>query len=82
MVYNLDGLVEPTGVSNASSSHPAQDTDRVRRLRTGAGNTATAGPLGVELLELLTDPDIGLVLDSWIDADGAPQGNAATYVDR
>jgi len=30
----------------------------------------------------LTDPDpnLGMHLDSWIDADGSVQGNAATYI--
>ena len=80
--YNLDGLVEPTGVSNAATAHPATDPARVAELRRGSLNAGTSGPLGVEILQLLTDPDNGLVLDSWIDADGQPQGNAAAYVAR
>ena len=35
-----------------------------------------AGPLGLRLVRRLTDPDFGIVLDSWLDADGLPQGNA------
>ncbi|MCA9604512.1 MAG: hypothetical protein KC619_02885 [Myxococcales bacterium] len=82
VTYNLDGLVEPTGVSNAATAHPATDPARVAELRRGSLNAGTSGPLGVEILQLLTDPDNGLVLDSWIDADGQPQGNAAAYVAR
>ncbi len=80
--YNLDGIVEPTGVSNVGTSHPAQDPSRVAALRTGSLNPGMAGPLGVQLIQLLADPDLGIVLDSWIDADGAAQGGAAVYVDR
>jgi hypothetical protein len=35
-----------------------------------------AGPLGATLLRLLADPDQGLVLDAWFDADGQPGGQA------
>ncbi len=28
------------------------------------------------------DPDVGVVLDSWLDADGDPHGNAATCMVR
>lgn len=81
VVYNLDGLVEANGVSNTSSAHPARDPERVQRLRVGASNSRTAGPLGVNVIETLTDPNIGVVLDSWFDADGQPQGNANDFVD-
>ena len=39
-----------------------------------------AGPLNRLLLERLTDPDLGLVLDSWLDADGNAAGDAANYI--
>ncbi|GAB5545666.1 MAG: hypothetical protein RLO52_22780 [Sandaracinaceae bacterium] len=81
VVYNLDGLVEANGISNASSSHPALDRERVRGLRIGATNPYTSGPLGADLTQLLADPDVGVVLDSWIDADGAAQGDAADYIE-
>jgi hypothetical protein len=32
------------------------------------------------LIQLLADPVNGVVLDAWLDANGAPQGNASTYV--
>ena len=39
-----------------------------------------AGPLGATLIQRLADPQNGIVLDSWLDANGASRGNAATYV--
>jgi quinol monooxygenase YgiN len=39
-----------------------------------------SGALGADLLFKLADPNTYLVLDSWIDANGALQGNAANYV--
>jgi hypothetical protein len=80
--YNLDGLVEPNGVQNTSSSHPALDRAAVSRLRQGSQSPYMSGPLGATLLSKLTDPAVGVVLDSWIDADGQPQGNANAYVNR
>ena len=80
--YNLDGTVEPNGVQNGSSAHPALDRERVRELRGGALNPYLSGPLGAELIQLLSDPDVGVVLDSWVDADGVPGGNAAAYMAR
>ncbi len=80
-VYNLDGLVEPNGIQNTGSSHAAQDP-RVRDLRAGALTPNLSGPLGARLIQRLTDPDVGIVLDSWIDANGQPQGNAGNYIAR
>jgi hypothetical protein len=80
--YNLDGLVEPTGAQNTSSGHPALDRDRVSRLRAGSLNPNLSGPLGAELIQTLTDPVAGVVLDSWIDADGQPGGGAAEFLIR
>jgi hypothetical protein len=80
VVYNLDGLVEANGVSNAAGSHPAQDRDRMRALRLGASNPYTTGPLGTDIVQMLSDPTVGVVLDSWFDANGAAQGNAATFL--
>ncbi|MGE0791254.1 MAG: hypothetical protein AB7S26_36610 [Sandaracinaceae bacterium] len=81
VAYNLDGFVEPDGTSNTSSSHPAQ-SPRVGTLRSGANNAGMSGPLGRELIQRLTDPQFGIILDSWIDADGQPQGNAANYINN
>jgi hypothetical protein len=80
VVYNLDGIVEAGGVSNASSSHPSQDPARTSALRVGSTNPQMSGPLGGDLVEMLADPDVGVVLDSWLDADGQAQGNAADYL--
>lgn len=82
VVYNLDGLVEANGVQNTSSAHPAQNRERVSNLRGGSTTPYVSGPLGARLITLLSDPNVGVVLDSWIDANGAPQGNAAGYVAR
>ncbi|RLB47591.1 MAG: hypothetical protein DRJ42_25080, partial [Deltaproteobacteria bacterium] len=81
-VYNLDGLVEVNGIQNTGSAHPAQDRDRVRELRGGALNAYTSGPLGARVVQRLADPAVGVVLDSYFDANGAPQGNAAVYIAR
>jgi hypothetical protein len=39
-----------------------------------------AGPLGAALIRRLTDPATGIVLDSWLDANGTPRGDAALYL--
>ena len=39
-----------------------------------------AGPLGAALIRRLSDPTTGIVLDSWIDADGVARGGAPTFV--
>jgi hypothetical protein len=75
-VYQLDRVVENTGVVNASSGHPLIEGGYSQD-RQGALYQNLAGPLGGPLLQKLADPNTGLILDSWIDADGAPQGNAA-----
>ena len=41
-----------------------------------------AGPLGGRVIQKLTDPVTGKVLDSWLDADGNPQGNAAAFLQQ
>ena len=47
----------------------------------GANNPNMAGPLGQRLIRRLTNPDplIGIVLDSWFDANGDLQGDADQY---
>ena len=61
---------------------PKKDCTRVRDLRAGSLNAYTSGPLGALLIQKLTDPVVGVVLDSYFDADGTPQGNAAVYIAR
>lgn len=67
--YNLDRVVEATGRSNASNGHPMEN-GQPSRLRDGAANPALSGPLGGRLIQKLTDPESGVVLDRWYDADG------------
>ena len=77
VAYDLDRIVEFDGQTNSTSIHP--------RLTGGApyrdgSNRMMAGPLNRTLLERLTDPNLGLVLDAWLDADGIPQGEAANFI--
>lgn len=76
--YNMDRVVEATGISNASNNHPISGNGPTKR--GGSLNPGLAGPLGGLLTQKLTDPVNGLVLDSWIDADGQPQGNASGFI--
>ncbi len=76
--YDLDRIVIDNGTATGSNTHPMLETGAV--LRDGSGNPAVAGPMGSTLVQRLTDPNTGIVLDSWLDADGATQGDAATFV--
>jgi len=78
VIYNLDRVVEATGVSNASNNHPIKVNGNNKR--GGSLNPGLSGPLGAQLIRKLTDPVNGIVLDSWIDADGQAQGNAADFI--
>lgn len=79
VVYDLDRIVEPSGVSNASNSRPMEGASTKR---TGSRDPFMSGPLGIDLLERLTNHDApnGLVLDSWIDDDANLHGAAAQLV--
>ncbi len=77
VAYDLDRLVQTSGVPNASSGHPRLRPGVDRR---GASNPLVAGPLGSNFLQKLADPNTGRILDSWLDADGNPQGNAVDFV--
>jgi hypothetical protein len=79
-VLNLDRIVDETGRELGSSNHAMSGAGSGDELRLGASNPNMAGPLGADILNLLTDPDTGLVLDSWLDADGAQQGGAGGFV--
>lgn len=76
--FNLDRLVEADGSENSSSNHALLNGPS--SLRTGAFNPNMAGPLGSTMIQRLTDPVGGIVLDSWIDADGNPHGAAAAFM--
>jgi predicted metal-binding protein len=78
VAYNLDRMVENTGADNASSAHPLA-TGGASAKRIGSLTPDLAGPLGGPMLQKLADPNNGLILDSWFDADGNPQGNAADF---
>jgi len=72
--FNLDCVVRPDGVALGSSNHALITPIIGPNLRDGAENPNMAGPLGGRLIRLLTDPENGLVLEGWLDADGLPQG--------
>jgi hypothetical protein len=79
--YDLDRIVQPTGVANGSNNHTWLDAAGVDpTLREGATDPDMAGPLGASIIEMLADPVNGLVLDAWLDANGAAQGNASTFL--
>ena len=74
IAYDLDRIVNADGTTRASSNHAFLDPNVGPTLRDGATDSLMAGPLGARLIQLLTDPVNGLVLDSWYDADGQPRG--------
>ena len=76
--YVLDRLVEPSGVANSASNHALLNGPT--SLRGGAVNLNLAGPLGADLVRRLTDPDTGIILDAWLDADSNPHGQAGTIL--
>ena len=78
--FDLDRIVEPNGVSNGSSNHVWLDPSVGPSLRDGALDPDFAGPLGATLIRRLADPATGIVLDSWLDPDALPQGDASTYI--
>ncbi|MFV2057484.1 MAG: hypothetical protein ACC707_13515, partial [Thiohalomonadales bacterium] len=78
VVYNLDRTVEVTGISNASNNHPLKVLGQSQR--SGSLDPGLSGPLGAQLIRKLTDPVNGIVLDSWMDADGQAQGGAANFI--
>ena len=50
--------------------------------RDGPVNQNLTGPLGVTLANRLADPATGIVLTTWIDADGTPNANASTIINN
>jgi len=81
VVLNLNRIVDPNGHSNGSNSHTFFSLLAGPELRDGASNPNLTGPLGATLIQKLTDPTLGVVLDSWLDANSAPHGDAAGYLD-
>lgn len=74
VAYNLDRIVDENGVSTGSNNHPMADPSRGATLRDGALDPNLSGPLGFRTVRRLTDPVNGIVLDSWLNADGETQG--------
>ena len=64
VVFNLDRLVLKTGISTSSSNHPMLSPGALPALRDGSLDPNMAGPLGATLIQRLTDPTTGIVLDS------------------
>jgi len=79
--YDLDRVVDPNGVSNSSSSIPMNQPFLGPLRRDGASNPNMTGPLGTTLALRLADPATGIVLNTWVDADRTPQGDAPTLID-
>jgi hypothetical protein len=81
VVYDLDRTVEPTGVANASNAHPLLNGGTSIN-RIGARAPGIAGPLGIDLLERLTNENVNnaIILDGYLDSDGQAQGTAADFI--
>jgi len=79
--FNMDRIVDESGVSTGGSNHPINTPMVGPPMRDGAGNVNMTGPLGMTLIQRLTDPNpsIGIVLDSWIDADGVSHGTPGNF---
>jgi hypothetical protein len=77
---DLDRIVDQDGTSHASNNHSMLDPGAGPNRRDGAADPGRPGPLGATLIQRLTDPDAGIVLDSWIDANGTLQGHASDFV--
>lgn len=80
VALDLDRIVDESGFSFASNNHSMLEPGVGPNLRDGAADPSRPGPLGATLLRKLTDPDTGVVLDSWIDADGALKGHAPDHL--
>jgi len=80
VAFDLDRIVEDSGFSFASNNHAMLDPGQGPNLRDGAQDPGRPGPLGASLVRKLADPVNGVVLDSWIDANAALQGDAGNYV--
>ena len=76
--FDLDRIVLEDGTATGSNTHPMLDLNATRR--DGASHEHLAGPMGETLVELLANPATGIVLDSWLDADGGKQGDASTHL--
>ncbi|MGQ0614489.1 MAG: hypothetical protein ACT4PV_12205 [Planctomycetaceae bacterium] len=80
VAFDLDRIVVGSGRSTGSSNHAYLEPFAGPGYRDGAQNPALAGPLGAGLIRRLTDPATGIVLNTWINADGVVQGEDTTLV--
>jgi len=83
VALDLDRIVDENGIAQGSNNHAWLDAaarTMGQALRDGCADPELAGPLGMTLVRKLSDPTTGIVLDSWIDANGAPQGNTAGFL--
>jgi len=74
--YDLDRIVNESGQSTGSSNHALMDTSGPSPLRDGADDPTMSGPLGATIIQRLTNPLTGIVLDAWLDSNGASHGTA------
>ena len=81
---NLDRVVNDAGVAKGSNNHAwlasAFNALLGTNLRDGALDPQLAGPLGAARIQKLVDPVNGIVMDSWLDANGASHGGATGLV--
>lgn len=78
IALDLDRIVEPDGTPNGSNNHALRNADNL--LRDGAPDPTMAGPLGASLIQRLADPNNGIVLNNWFDADAAARGGVGVLV--
>ncbi len=78
VVFSLDRIVDESGVSTGSNNHMMLNGPST--LRDGATFPNLSGPLGATLIEKLADPDTGIVLDSWLDANSNARGGAKPLI--
>ena len=64
---------------DAPSVNPNRQGDP-RDPRSGSIDANMGGPLGAPLLQKLADPTLGIILDSWLDADGNLRGDVADFI--
>jgi hypothetical protein len=77
---DLDRIVENNGVANGSNNHSMHQPVLGANMRDGATDPNRPGPLGATLIQRLSDPVNGIVLNSWFDADGQAHGNVGVFV--
>ena len=79
VAFDLDRLVDTNGVATGSNNHMGLEGPNA--LRDGALDPEMAGPLGGSMVQRLTDPLLGIVLDAWLNASGEREGNADAVID-